>query len=120
MTTGNYYIDKLMQMPEKFNNLFALKRYAEAKYVYDTALRVATFLELDRDTTRDLFGYGSKGEAEDEDSPDGLFRRKDVQRCYYECCVKRNMGQENEMYRAPGEPVRYYPDTPEEADDETG
>lgn len=105
----DYYVDKLMiRLPEQFRILFAQKKYAQAKYVYDTALRVASFLELDKEKVRDLFGHGSKGEEEDEDSPDGFFPREDVKRCYEECCVKRDMGQENMAYRQYGEPVRYY------------
>lgn len=106
----DYYLDKLTKnLPEQFKAFFAQKKYAQAKYVYDTALRVAAFLELDKETIRDLFGHGSKREEEDEDSPDGLFPRKDVKKCYEECAVKRDMGQENMAYRQYGEPIRYYP-----------
>lgn len=105
--------DRLRMLADQFNILFGQKKYAQAKYRYDTALRLAKVFELgekDRDFVRDLFGYGSKGEEEEEDSPDGLFPREDVRTCYYECDVKRNMGQENMAYRRYGEPVTYYPD----------
>lgn len=104
--------DKLAMLAGQFRELFTQKKYAQAKYIYDTALRVANLFEVDREFIRDLFGYGSRGEEEDEDSPDGLFPREDVKKCYEECCVKRNMGQENMAYRRYGEPVRYYPDPP--------
>lgn len=101
--------DKLTMLAEQFNKLFAQRKYAQAKYIYDTALRLVNVFEVDKDFIRDLFGYGSKGEEEDEDSPDGLFPREDVKTCYYECAVKRNLGQENMAYRQYGEPVTYYP-----------
>lgn len=103
--------DKLILLAGQFRKFFMQKKYAQAKYTYDTALRMANLFEVDKDFIRDLFGYGSKGEEDDEESPDGLFPREEVKKCYEECCVKRNMGQENIAYRQYGGPVTYYPDS---------
>lgn len=93
----DFYIDKLLQMPKKFEELYRHKQYASAKYQYDTAIRVADFLGASQEVRDKLFGN-----RQDEDNLiEGLFLEDHVQKCYFECAVKRNMGEENIAYRRP-------------------
>ena len=82
---GNYYLDKLMKMPEEFNILYQEKRYSQAKRVYDTAIQVANFLEVSEETKNQLFG----SKQDENNIIIGLFSEYKVQKCYYEVSVKR-------------------------------
>lgn len=107
MKDQQYYIDKLFAMPEKFNELYTAKEWAQAKYIYDTALRVAIFFELPEEEKIKLFG--NYGYDDREDKPmEGLFANDKVIKVDEECCVMQNKGFENMHLRHLGEPVTYY------------
>ena len=106
MRTEQYYLDKLMLMPGQFDSLFFAKEWAPAKYIYDTALRIAAFLEAPEEVRKELFGnYGY--EDYEKNPRDGLFRQEQVQKCYDEC-IRRRMTEENMKYRRLGEQVKFY------------
>ena len=105
MKSGEYYLDKLMKMPEQFKEKYLAKRYTEAKYIYDTALRVAAFLETPYEVKKQLFGYC----ASEDEEVDELFDKEMVDRCYKECTIRLYQGYEHESYRRYGQPPQYYP-----------
>ena len=43
-----FYWDKLKAMGIRFQKLFEEKKYPQAKYMYDSAQRIAVFLDLPR------------------------------------------------------------------------
>lgn len=101
----DYYLQKLLNMPRQFNEFYYQKKWASAKYIYDTALRVAEFLELPEQTRAVLFGS-----RQDEDNiVEGMFQEEMVSRVYDECVIKLYKGYENESFRRYGQPPRYYP-----------
>lgn len=67
-------MEKLCNLGEEFNRLYADREYARAMYAYDTALSVAVFLEMDRDEINFFFGTSN---TEDTDEK-GLFSRDKV------------------------------------------
>lgn len=93
----DFYIQKLLQMPKKFEEFYRHNQYAQAKYQYDTAIRVADFLGAPEEIRNKLFG----NRQDENNLIEGLFPEDHVQKCYYECAVKRNMGDENIAYRRP-------------------
>ena len=105
MQSGEYYLDKLMRMAGRFKEMYSAKRYPEAKYIYDSAIRVAAFLEVPEEVKKELFGYY----AEEEESFEALFDQKLVSKCYEECTIRLYQGYEHESYRRYGQPPQYYP-----------
>ncbi len=104
--SNEYYIEKLLKLPDQFKEAFWKKEYPRAKYIYDTALRVAGFLEVSQDIKNRLFGnYG------DEDNPiEALFPMEDVKKAYEMCVVRSHQATENECFRRFGQAPRYYPE----------
>jgi len=102
------YIDKLLRLPEQFSELYYQKKYAGAKYVYDTAIRVAEFLDISEQLRHQLFGYRTDEDGEIRDVP-GMFNAWEVDKCYRECTINLYKSYEHESYRRFGEPPRYYP-----------
>lgn len=107
MKDQEYYINKLLALPAQFDRYYAQKKWASAKYVYDTALRVAEFIEIPVKVKQELFGYVPEDTA-DGDVPPGMFDRDRVSKCYLECAVKSYKGYENEIYRAFGQAPQYF------------
>ena len=103
-----YYIDKLYAYAAQFKSLFRERKYPEAKYLYDTALRVSAFLEVPQEVKEKLFGYREENALEEDESEE-LFPADWVKRCYETCCIDLYQGYEHESYRRYGEPPRYYP-----------
>ena len=103
----NMYIDKLLQYPERFMQAFYQKRWSSAKYIYDSALRVAEFMgpDLPDDVKRQLFGGGEDSDTDIEP----LFPMELVSKAYENCCIKLYQGYEHESYRRYGQPPQYYP-----------
>lgn len=95
----NYYYQKLMHMPERFRHLYSRKEWAAAKACYDDAIVIAQFLELHQEERDKLFG----NRQDEEHIVVGMFDEEMVQRTYYECAVKRNLGRENRPYKPPWE-----------------
>lgn len=98
----DYLIAKLYRQPDIFRDQYYQKDWAAAKYTYDTAVRVALFLELPEDERNKLFG-SSQGYP--ENVIEGLFPAGMVDKVYLECAVKRDLGHESQ--RMPPSP--YYP-----------
>lgn len=105
MKDQEYYISKLLALPAQFDRYYAQKKWASAKYVYDTALRVAEFIEIPDKVRQQLFGYVPE---DTEDVLKGMFDRDLVRKCYLECAVKSYKGFENEIYRAFGQAPQYF------------
>ena len=102
------YLDKLYEMAERFTELYREKKYMQAKYVYDTAQRVAVFLELEKEEMYKLFGHGDDGS--EEIKYDELFRRDFVTYINWKCCIFQNKTYQDQACRRLGEPVKYYSD----------
>lgn len=103
-----YYIEKLYSYAEQFKVLFRERKYPQAKYLYDTALRVAAFLEVPQTVREKLFGYRADNALEEEEFEE-LFPAEWVKRCYEKCCIDLYQGYEHEAYRRYGQAPRYYP-----------
>lgn len=108
MKTGEYYLDKLMGLPEAFEQACFQGDWSRAKYLYDTAIRAAEFLEIPEEAERKLFGnHGYDDYA--ENPQEGLFREALCSRAYMECTVKLYQDYAHESYRRFGEPPKFYP-----------
>jgi len=101
----DYHIEKLIDYGYQFRRLYGQGEYTKAKYLYDTALRVAAFLEVPKEVKKILFGITEEWEEDAE----GLFDQKMTAKCYKEACIKHYQEYEFESYRRYGEPPRYYP-----------
>lgn len=108
MKDEQFYIDKLLSLPDQFETYYYAKKWGSAKYVYDTAVRVTEFLNPPEWVKHKLFGYGTE-DMDDEDVIQGMFDRKMVSRCHEECVVKSYKSYELESYRRFGQPPQYYP-----------
>ncbi len=84
MKTAQEIRDGLYDLADRFRIAMKHKDYAKAKHLYDTALTVAVYVDLDETIRTKLFG-SRRTEPETE----GLFRERDVQKAVYECCIKR-------------------------------
>lgn len=104
-STKQDYIDKLLKYPEKFREAACKGQWAKAKYLYDTAIRVAEFLDVTPDIRRQLF---EDREVDDEEIP-AMFPKELVSKAYEQCCVNLYQGYEHESYRRYGQPPQYYP-----------
>lgn len=89
----DYLMAKLYRQPERFREQYYNKEWAAAKNTYDTAVKVALFMELPEEERNKLFG--SRQEYPDH-VIEGLFPEHMVNKVYLECVVKRNLGRENE------------------------
>lgn len=97
MLTQEAVIKKLYEQGEEFEKAFSRKQYAKAKNIYDTAERVALFIELPQEHMRAIFQ--SQGETEDRNAKPvwGVFDQTDVRKAYEEC-IKQNKGFEVKPY----------------------
>ena len=108
----NYYIEKLYKYADKFKQLYREKKYPQAKYVYDSALRIAPFLEVPQNVIEELFGQREESYLEDaaeESCEEEKFPFRMANRCYEICTIQLYQGYEHEAYRSFGQPPRYYP-----------
>lgn len=103
-------IRKLLAMAEEFKQAYFRQDYSRAKYLYDSALRVAEFHREDipEEILWQLFGHGAEG-MEDDEVQWGMFDRHLVRDCYKQCTIRLYQGYEHESYRRFGQPPRYYP-----------
>lgn len=99
----DYLMTKLYRMPEQFHEQYQNKEWAAAKYTYDTAVRVALFMELPEEERDRLFG---SRQGYPEHVIEGMFPEQMVDKVYLECVVKRNLGFESE--RTPPSPFLEY------------
>lgn len=79
---------KLFAVAEDFRVQMRQKNYVKAKHAYDTAILVATFVQLDKRDSEILFGKRGEDHAEET----CLFDEASVQKCYYETCVRKRYG----------------------------
>ena len=103
---SEYYITKLLNLPEQFEDAFWKKEYPKAKYIYDTAIRVAGFLEVPENIKTKLFINHQEGNTEVE----ALFNVERVRKAYEMSAVRSHQAVENESYRRYGQAPRYYPE----------
>lgn len=93
------YLNKFLSLADQFLAAYSQKDWFQAKYIYDTALRVGMFLEIPEQIRKEFFGISQ----EDEEEIRGMIPRDLVSRVYLECAVKDNLGHECVVYRIPGE-----------------
>lgn len=99
----DYLIAKLYRMPAQFQEQYYAKEWAAAKNTYDTAVKVALFMELTERERNRLFG---SRQDYPEHVIEGLFPEEMVDRVYLECVVKRDLGFESQ--RTPPSPFHPY------------
>lgn len=88
----DYLIAKLYRMPAQFREQYYAKEWPAAKHTYDTAVRVALFMELPVEERNRLFG---SRQDYPEKVIEGLFPEEMVSRVYLECVVKRDLGYDS-------------------------
>ncbi len=88
----DYLIAKLYRMPAQFREQYYAKEWPAAKRTYDTAVRVALFMELPEEERNRLFG---SRQDYPEKVIEGLFPEEMVSRVYLECVVKRDLGYDS-------------------------
>lgn len=101
------YREKLLKLPEQFLEAYYQKKYAKAKYIYDTAIRVVEFLKPPEEVKKQLFG---DWDDENSEISEGLFPKEYVSKAYEMCCVRYYQDFANESYRRYGQPPQYYPE----------
>lgn len=109
MLTEQETIKKLHITAEEFESAARNKDYLRAKSLYNKALSVAVFMQIGQRDMSELFGQ-TGGLAEDEEAPQGLFRRDTVDRVNLECCIKRNKAYEDRTCQMSGWQDKYYSD----------
>ncbi len=77
-------IDKLCNLADKFDELYADRQYTRAMFAYHTASSVAVFLEMDREMINFFFGNANTEETDEH----GLFDRDKVHKAQWECIVQ--------------------------------
>lgn len=93
MITEKRAEEKLENLAKMFNLYIQDKRWQEAKAAYDSALNVATFLELQE--ARIIYYFGSR----EPEYIKGLFQEEKVQKVYEECIFKERRQRETEEKR---------------------
>ncbi len=61
-------MEKFLRMPEQFKEAFRRREWAEAKYIYDSAIVVGLFLEVPEPVREQVFGS-----RQHEEAIDGMF-----------------------------------------------
>ncbi len=93
MLTQEQIEKKLFQYAEEFEQLYIQKNYFAAKNRYETAERVAMFVDYEG---RDKL-FMSQGEDRDENPIWGAFNQDHVSKAYLEC-IKRGQTYDNKTY----------------------
>jgi hypothetical protein len=109
MLTEEKLVNKLQMTAEDFRAAVYAKNFLRAKALYNNALAVSVYVELDPAVRSELFGQHG-GLEEDEESPKGLFPRWMVEQVDLECCIKRHKAYEDRTCRILGQSVKYYSD----------
>lgn len=89
----DYLKAKLYRMPAQFRDQYRAREWGAAKHTYDTAVRVALFMELPEEERNRLFG---SRQDYPEKVIEGLFPEEMVSRVYLECVVKRDIGYDSQ------------------------
>ena len=100
-----YCTEILMRLPEQFKEAFYQKKYGTAKYIYDTAIRVAECMNIPKEVRMQLFG----DKQDERHIIEGMFPEALADNAYEYCTIKLYQGYEHESFRRFGEPPRYYP-----------
>ena len=97
MLTQEEIIKKLYDSAKAFEDAFRKKQYARAKNIYDTAERVAVFVDIPPTHMQMLFM--SQGDSEDKGTSTkwGAFNQDEVRKAYEEC-IKENQCFETKKY----------------------
>jgi hypothetical protein len=109
MLTEDKLVKKLHRTAEQFRDAVREKKYDRAKALYNDALAVAVYVELDAEKRGELFGQYSDI-PDDQEAPQGLFLRDDVSKVDLECCIQRNRAYEDRTCGIMGKPMQYYSD----------
>ncbi len=107
---AQYYLDKLYQLPELFNELYRQGEYSRAAYVYRRAHIIAFFLELPQEQISELFGQWPDDGDDETVPPPGLFDVDKVREVDWKCCIKQHKTYQDEACRRAKEPQRFYSD----------
>lgn len=99
----DYLMAKLYRMPDQFKDQYRAGEWPAAKNTYDTAVKVALFMELPEEERNRLFG---SRQGYPDKVIDGLFPEAMVDKVYLECVVKRDLGRESQ--RTPPSPFHPY------------
>lgn len=92
MLTAEQIREKLYASAQKFD-----AAYAKAKNIYDTAERVALFIDLPQEDRKKLFMNQSDDEDKNAVPVWGVFNQDHVRKSYMEC-IKQNKGFETKPY----------------------
>lgn len=101
MLTAEQIRAKVFGLADEFDRLYNEKKYAQAKYAYDTASTMAVFMELPQEDMYELFMNHA---PDNEETPEwGLFNRDKVHACYL-WCIRNNQTREIQPYHGPMAP----------------
>ena len=105
-------VQKLEEKAALFRAAVARKDWGVAHNLYNEAVLVTAFCEMEDHVKKLLFGDWDSDDGTDTDTAldNGLFSREEVNRVNKECCVLRNMAYEDMACRREGRPVQYYGD----------
>lgn len=98
MLTAEQIREKLYASAQQFDVAYAKKQYAKAKNIYDTAERVALFVDLPQEDRKKLFMNQNDSDERDAQPVWGAFNQDWVRRAYIEC-IKQNKGFEEKRYK---------------------
>ena len=85
MLTQEEIRDKLYQSAQQFRDAYMAKQYARAKNIYDTAERVALFVDLPMEDRRKLFMSQNNSDDKDAKPIWGAFNQDMVRDAYMQC-----------------------------------
>lgn len=104
---GAYFLKKYMELPDRFWEAYCRKEWAQAKMLYDDAIRIGLFLEIPEEVRAQVMGS-----RQDPERPvEGLFPEWAVDKVMHECLIKNRLGHECVVYRVPGE-IGFYGASP--------
>lgn len=97
MLTQEQIREKLYASAEQFKAAYIAKQYARAKNIYDTAERVALFVDLSMDDRRKLFMSQTESDDKDAKPEWGAFDQDWVRDAYMQC-IKINQTFDQKRY----------------------
>lgn len=97
MLTQEQIRKKLYESAEQFKDAYMAKQYARAKNIYDTAERVALFVDLSMDDRHKLFMNQTESDDKDAKPEWGAFNQDMVRDAYMQC-IKANQTFDTKKY----------------------
>lgn len=97
MLTQEQIRKKLYASAEQFKDAYMAKQYARAKNIYDTAERVALFVDLPADDRKKLFMAQNDSDDKDAKPEWGAFNQDMVRDAYMQC-IKANQTFDTKKY----------------------